>query len=263
MTRGLPTGVRRAVGTRALAALGAGAAGAFAGAPVVGAPVAGAPVAGVAVAVGVLVLTPTALPAQSLSGPRLEITLPTATTPMTLRVRDAIEGGRFQEMLQHGFDVRIQVRAELWRMGRVFNEVAAQEEFTLLLHFDQFDQVYDAARLDAGGAVTPLGTYRRLADAKAALALPYAPSLGRPSTGQRHYYAVRAEVATLDLKDLDELARWLRGELAPAVRGQRNPGTALGRGVRTLLTRVMGGEVRILEARSPRFVLTDERGRSD
>jgi hypothetical protein len=199
-----------------------------------------------------------AVSAQPAAAPRLEITLPSATTPMTLRVRDAIEGGRFEEMLRYGFDVRIQVQAELWKIGRVFNDVAAREEFTLLLHFDQFDQVYDVARLDARGTVTPLGTYRRLVDAKAALALPYAPSLGRPATGQRHYYAVRAEVATLDLKDLDELAQWLRGELAPAVRGQRNPGTALGRGVRTLLTRVMGGEVRILEARSPRFVMVDE-----
>ena len=198
------------------------------------------------------------LQAQGATGPRLEIALPSSTTPMTLRVRDAIEGGRFEEMLRHGFDVRVRVSVELWKIGRVLNDVVAREEFTLLLHFDQFDQVYDVARLDARGAVTPLGTYRRLVDAKAALALPYAPSVGRPSPGQRHYYAVRAEVATLDLKDLDELTQWLRGELAPAVQGRRNPGSALGRGMRTLLTRVMGGEVRLLEARSPRFVVTDD-----
>jgi hypothetical protein len=47
--------------------------------------------------------------------------------------------------------------------------------------------------------------------------------------------------------------RWLRGELKPAVRGQRNPGTAVGRGMRTLLARVLGGEMRRLEARSATF----------
>jgi hypothetical protein len=67
---------------------------------------------------------------------------------------------------------------------------------------------------------------------------------------------VRADIETLDLKDLDELTRWLRGELGPAVQGRKNPGTALGRGMRTLVSRVMGGEVRRLETRSPRFTIT-------
>ena len=190
------------------------------------------------------------------SGPRLEIALPTATTPMTVRLRDAIDGGRFEELLRSGFDVRVHLTAELWKMGRIFNDVVASAEWDLLLHYDQFDEVYDVARLEADGRVVPLGTYRRLADAKQALALAYAPPVRRPASGARHYYAVRADIETLDLKDLDELTRWLRGELGPAVQGRRNPGTALGRGVRTLVSRVMGGEVRRLEARSPRFTVT-------
>ena len=193
--------------------------------------------------------------AQEAAGPRIEITLPSSTTPMTVRLRESIDGGRFEELLRNGFDVRVHLQVELWKMGRVFNDVVARETWDLIVHFDQFDQVFDVARLDARGAVTPLGTYRRLVDAKMALALPFAPSIGRPSSGQRHYYSVRADIETLDLTDLDELSRWLRGELAPAVQGRRNPGTALGRGVRTLVSRVMGGEVRRLEARSPRFVV--------
>jgi hypothetical protein len=190
------------------------------------------------------------------SGPRLEIALPAGSTPMTVRLREAIDGGRFEELLRNGFDVRVHLKAELWKIGRVFNDVVAAHEWDLLLHYDQFDQVYDVARLDADGAVTPLGTYRRLQDAKQALALPFAPLLRLPAPGTRHYYSVSADIGTLDLRDLDELTRWLRGELAPAVQGRRNPGTALGRGLRTLVSRVMGGEVRRLEARSPRFVVT-------
>ncbi len=193
--------------------------------------------------------------AQSSGGSRIEIELPTAASPMTMRLRNAIEGGRFEELLRNGFDVRVHLRAELWKIGRIFNDVVARVEWDLIVHYDQFDQTFDVARIEENGVVTPLGTYQRLTDAKAALALPHSPPIGRPRPGQRHYYSVQADIQTLDLQDLDEVSRWLRGELAPAVQGRRNPGTALGRGLRTLASRLMGGEVRRLEARSSAFVV--------
>lgn len=196
---------------------------------------------------------PSSAVAQSESGPRIEIELPGATSPMTVRMRNAIDGGRFEELLRNGFDVRVRMRAELWKSGRIFNSIVAHQEWDVIVHFDQFDQTFDVARIDGEMNVAPLGTYRRLIDAKAALALPYSPPIRRPGSGEEHYYSVQADISTLDLNDLDEVSSWLRGELAPAVQGRRNPGTALGRGVRTLVSRVMGGEVRRLEARSPRF----------
>jgi hypothetical protein len=63
--------------------------------------------------------------------------------------------------------------------------------------------------------------------------------------------AVLAELQTLEVSDLDELERWLRGESSPAVRGKKNPNTALTRGVRLLASRSLDGEVRRLEAKSP------------
>lgn len=59
---------------------------------------------------------------------------------------------------------------------------------------------------------------------------------------------------TLDVSDLDELERWLNGEARPMVQGRRNPGTVLTRGLRSLASRLLGGEVRRLEARSPTLV---------
>ncbi len=197
------------------------------------------------------------LHAQSSGGPRIELELPTATSGMTVRLRNAIEGGRFEELLRNGFDVRVHMRAELWKIGRFFNDEVARQEWDVIVHYDQFDQTFDVARIDGNDNVTPLGTYRRLQDAKAALALPHSPPIGRPRPGSRHYYSVQAEIETLDLKDLDEVTRWLRGELAPAVQGRKNPGTALGRGLRTLAARLMGGEVRRLEARTSPFVVSD------
>ncbi len=199
---------------------------------------------------------PSLAQAQSDNGPRIEIELPSATSSMTVRMRNAIDGGRFEELLRSGFDVRVRMRAELWKSGRIFNSIVARQEWDVIVHFDQFDQTFDVARIDQEMNVAPLGTYRRLTDAKAALALPYSPPIGRPAPGDEHYYSVQADISTLDLNDLDEVSAWLRGELAPAVQGRRNPGTALGRGLRTLVSRVMGGEVRRLEARSPSFRVT-------
>ena len=57
----------------------------------------------------------------------------------------------------------------------------------------------------------------------------------------------------LSVNDLDEVERWLRGELRPAVRGERNPGTAITRGLRSLVVGILGGENRHYEARSRTF----------
>jgi hypothetical protein len=57
----------------------------------------------------------------------------------------------------------------------------------------------------------------------------------------------------MSMSDLDELEGWLRGELRPAVRGKKNPGTALGRGITKLATRLLGGEKRRYEQRTETF----------
>jgi hypothetical protein len=60
-------------------------------------------------------------------------------------------------------------------------------------------------------------------------------------------------VQTLSVTDLDEVCRWLRGEVRPAFRGDRNPGTAFTRGLRSLTTRLLGGEQRGYTARTDTF----------
>jgi hypothetical protein len=64
----------------------------------------------------------------------------------------------------------------------------------------------------------------------------------------RYYYQLVLNVEALSVSDMDQLERWLRG-----ARG----GTAvaaLGSGVRTLMLRMLGGEKRHYEKRSPTFV---------
>lgn len=190
------------------------------------------------------------------SAPRIEITMPTAQASVSVRLVQVADGARFDTLLHNGFDVRVYARAELWRAGWLRNRVVAGAGWELILHHDLLDKSYTVVRITADGATTSLGTYRRLEDAKAALALPYFPPLQRPRGAAPHYFSVQVDVETLDVDEIDELTRWLRGELRPAVQGRGNPGTAISRGVRTLVSRAMGGEVRQLEARSPRFVMT-------
>jgi hypothetical protein len=98
-----------------------------------------------------------------------------------------------------------------------------------------------------------LGEYPTADAADDAVEAPYRAGISLPKKGQRGYYNLLLDVETLSLSDLDEVNRWLRGELKPAVKGEKNPGTAIGRGLRTVVVRLLGGEKRHYEARSGTF----------
>lgn len=183
--------------------------------------------------------------------PRPEIDIRVAITayPPLIAVRGVLTEQPFDELLRSGFPARLHVRAETWTIGRYFDDVKGRAEWDVVVRYDILDKAYAVARI-VDGRVMPLGTYSRFADARAAMELPYLPALPSPKRGQKAYVLVQAELQTLEVSDLDELERWLAGEARPAVRGQRSPAGALSRGLRTLATRVLGGEVRKLEARS-------------
>jgi len=83
--------------------------------------------------------------------------------------------------------------------------------------------------------------------------IPFRAPISLPRRGQKSYYNVVLDIETLSLTELDEVEQWLRGEVKPAVRGKKNPGTAMSRGMRTLVIRLLGGEKRRYEARSGTF----------
>jgi hypothetical protein len=75
----------------------------------------------------------------------------------------------------------------------------------------------------------------------------------RPREQGRYYYLGEVQVETLSLTDLEELQRWLHGDLAPAVKGDQTMETAMGRGVRRMLVRVLGLPARSFKVRTPTF----------
>lgn len=186
---------------------------------------------------------------------RLEVELPSqpGREPPRVRAVGVLDDGRLRDLLRNGFPTRFRFRAELWSTGGWFNNLEGAAEWDVVVRHDPLGGAYDVVRI-VNDRPTLLGRYADPAQAQAAAERPYSPTIRIPRTGRRYYYNARVDVEAMSLSDLDEVERWLRGELRPAVRGERNPGTALGRGVGQLLVRLAGGERRQLEARSRTFV---------
>lgn len=203
-------------------------------------------------AVSAIALVAGTAPLSAQGPPRIDMRLSAGTAgtaPSTFAARDVLTAVPFDEMLRNGFPARLHFRVELWTTGRWFDDVVDRTEWDVIIRYDLIDRTYEVVRI-AGGTISSLGNYSRFQDARAASELPHAPTLNVPS-GRRGYYSVQVDVQTLDVSDLAEMQRWLRGEARPAIQGKRNPGTALTRGVRSLVTRLLGAEIRRLESRSP------------
>jgi hypothetical protein len=154
--------------------------------------------------------------------------------------------------MRNGFPARLHYRVELWSVGGLFNDLERAVEWNVVVRHDPLDNTYRVARF-AGDRVAQLGRYPEFRDAQAAAERSFRAPITPRRRGRSYYYAVVLDVETLSLSDLDEVERWLKGELRPAVRGERNPGTAVTRGMRTLVVRLLGGESRRYELRSPTF----------
>lgn len=134
----------------------------------------------------------------------------------------------------------------------MFDELESGTAWNVLVRYDPYTQQYLAVR-QHGQSQEDFGGFPSLEAAEARLAQPYAIRLPPTRAGARYYYNVILDVESLSVSDLDELQRWLRGELEPAVRGKRAPLSALRRGFGTLLSRLLGGETRHYESRSGTF----------
>jgi len=194
------------------------------------------------------------LPAQQ--APALELQLPPSGAQLTegplVRGVGVLSAGRLRDLLRNGFPARLHYRVELWSVGGLFNDLERTVEWNVVVRHDPLDNSYRVARF-AGDRVAQLGRYAEFRDAQAAVERMFRAPIVPRRRGRSYYYAAALDVETLSLSDLDEVERWLKGELRPAVRGERNPGTAVTRGVRTLFVRLLGGESRRYELRSPTF----------
>lgn len=188
--------------------------------------------------------------------PQVAIVLPEraaiAAEAPTVRSSGLITDGATLDLLRNGFPARLHYTVELWSTGGWFDDIAARAEWDVVVRYDALGKVFQVYRVVRGRTYS-LGTFETIAGADAAVGAPFAAPIKLPRRGRRGYYSVALDIEALSLTELDEVERWLRGELKPAVRGKKNPGTAVGRGVKTVVVRLLGGERRRYQGRTPTF----------
>jgi len=156
--------------------------------------------------------------------------------------------GKFLGLMRSGFPLRLHYRVELWRArASWFDQFVGEASWDAVARHDPLAD--DFALLRTGGTVRRFASADELARA---LEIPYRVTL-TPSGAGRFYFLCRLEVSTLNDTDLEELTRWLKGEVGPAVSGEGDFGSALARGAQRILVRIAGFPRLALEARSPTF----------
>lgn len=191
---------------------------------------------------------------EAQSRPTLSVTLPAATAatagaPVVV-IGNLFGDRRSRELLAAGFPTRVTLEVDQWAPGRFGDERLGSVRSDRVLQYDAIAQRYRVGQWREGRIVAD-GAYATLSEAAQALggtrAVPALPlRAGRP--GQ--YYSARLTVTSLTSTDLGELERWLKGDLGGALQGERSAVSPLTRGLRTLMSRALGGQVTRIEARS-------------
>lgn len=191
--------------------------------------------------------------AQERDEPQVAITLPAgdAAAGPVVKATGLLADPELEDLLRNGFPARLSWRVELWSAGPVVNEFEGGAAWEVLLRFDPVPREWVVTRIERD-RTRGLGRFRRYAEAAAA-----ALDAGRvplPATKpRRHYYLARLTLEVLSLSDLQEAERWLRGELTPAVRGEKSAGSAIGRFFRAIAARLLGSQRQTVEGRSATF----------
>lgn len=190
---------------------------------------------------------PSSGPGEALDDP-ISVTVNRLDGSAIVSLGDPLASGRVEGALDSGLPVRIHVVTELWRDRLVDSEEGREEWRATVVH----DPLEDEYRLEMEGTALErhqapsLDEVRGLLNRRVPVAL-------EPSRDGRFYYRVTVEVETLSLSDLDELERWLRGDLGAAAEGEERVEGALSRGFRRLFLRLVGAPVERFEVQSETF----------
>ena len=191
--------------------------------------------------------------AQAVQGVRLTLRLAADSTPSgsrapVVRSENLLGDGRWLSALRSGLPVRLHYRVEVWRSrGGWFDAFERQAEWDVVLRHEPLLDQYTVLTIFSGRVQER--RYATLDALSAALAFAYQINV-RPAVAGRYYYTASLEISTLSDSDLDELQRFLEGEVAE---GEEGVGNALGRGATRFLLRLAGLPSLRLEVRSSTF----------
>ena len=179
--------------------------------------------------------------------PVLAVDVEAGSRPL-LKLAGLLADRELQRVVESGLPLRVNVRIELWR-DRLFDELKQSVRWNAVLAYEPLSRQYVVRTQGDKAPDRKLGTY---ADARAALEHGRPFSL-KPSEKGRYYYTATVDIETLSLSDLEELERWLRGELGPAVTGDRSVPGAIGEGAKRLMIRVLDLPTRSVELKTGHF----------
>jgi hypothetical protein len=206
-----------------------------------------------------LVVAATPLGAQDPADVRLRVvltgdsTLSGSRSPIVRSENMLAGNSRWLSALRSGLPVRLHYRVEVWRSrGAWFDTFERQAEWDVLVRHEPLLDQYTL--LTFVGAARQERRYATLDALGAALAFAYQVNV-RPIEAGRYYYAASLQVSTLSDSDLDELERFLAGDLDGTAQRDANLGDALGRGATRFLLRLAGLPSLRLEARSQPFTV--------
>lgn len=207
---------------------------------------------------GLVVLAQTGLPdaatAQEPAAPGpVELRVSPDDGTLVVRLGGLLEGGDLDDALHSGLPLRVHVVAELWR-DRFFDSQEGRAEWRATVVYDPLERRYRVGT--SGTSADRIGEGQRTVASLAAVRDELQRSFTvplRPRQEGTFYYTATLEVETLSLSDLEELQRWLQGELAPAVGGEGDVEGALGRGMGRLMVRMLGLPARRVRARTEPF----------
>lgn len=169
-----------------------------------------------------------------------------ATGALALELATVLEDGGLRRALHSGLPIRIEVSVELWRDGFFDQQEAGGTWRASVLH-DAVTQTYEFQVEDQEPLSLPdLG--RVAQELQAGF-----ESEVRPERPGRYYYLAEVEMQTLSLSDLEELGRWLQGDLGPVVEGEAPAETAVARGLRRVMVRALRLPARRERLRTPSF----------
>ena len=169
-----------------------------------------------------------------------------------VRTSGLLEDDRWISMLRSGFPLRMHYRVEMWHSKSAwFDDLVRQVEWDVVVRHEPLLDQYAVNTIMPGR--TRENRYTGVEPLAQALdGVLYQIAFRKPGAGQ-HYYNASLQVSTLSDSDLDELERFLRGDLGPAASEGRDFGSAVGRGATRLLLKLAGLPSLRIEGRSERF----------
>jgi hypothetical protein len=185
--------------------------------------------------------------------PRLQIELRRdsagALLPPVVRATNLMSDGAFEGSLRNGFPVRFEFRLGLWRDAWLYDRPAGELTRDVVVVLDPVTNTYQLIR-------SPDSTVATLPDVRSldsALATPFTVDVVPLHQAGRYYYIATLDAESLPLSELEEIERWLRGDLGRALTQRGDVNNAFSRGARLIMIRLSGLPHRSLQARTAKF----------